>query len=203
MWRLLCGSRLVRFAVFCAAVMPPSQGLGERPVRLAYTRESSERRHRRRVALYRLQAAVQEARSELAATRRRIVEEVRRRQELQHQVEEVERARQAGAGGGYWVPAAVQQHFNRVVTQGSVVDVGNSVAAGMGLVCVCMYVCVCVCVYGGHIPAAVSETRATADSTAPPATSTRIGSFLPIYCNLRDFNLFSATSFLDDEWARR
>ncbi|GLC39021.1 hypothetical protein PLESTM_000827900 [Pleodorina starrii] len=51
-----------------------------------YMRESSERRHRRRVALYRLQAAVQEARSELAAARRRVSEEAVRLEGLQRLV---------------------------------------------------------------------------------------------------------------------
>ncbi|GIL89301.1 hypothetical protein Vretimale_11148 [Volvox reticuliferus] len=31
-------------------------------------------------------------------------------------------AGQAGVAGSYWVPSAVQQHFCRVVTQGSAVD---------------------------------------------------------------------------------
>ncbi|GLC39022.1 hypothetical protein PLESTM_000828000 [Pleodorina starrii] len=30
--------------------------------------------------------------------------------------------RQAGAAGSYWMPTAVQQHFSRVMTQGSAVD---------------------------------------------------------------------------------
>ncbi|GIL44271.1 hypothetical protein Vafri_1781 [Volvox africanus] len=88
-----------------------------------YVRESSERRHQRRVKLYRYQAAVQEARSELAAARRRVSDETHRLEELQSQIAELERARQAGIAGSYWVPSAVQQHFSRVVTQGSAVDV--------------------------------------------------------------------------------
>ncbi|GIL44270.1 hypothetical protein Vafri_1781 [Volvox africanus] len=41
---------------------------------------------------------------------------------LSTQIAELERARQAGIAGSYWVPSAVQQHFSRVVTQGSAVD---------------------------------------------------------------------------------
>ncbi|GFR42818.1 hypothetical protein Agub_g3774, partial [Astrephomene gubernaculifera] len=88
----------------------------------SYLREASERRHRRRVALYRLQAALQEARADLSAARNRMAEEASRLQRLQAQAADVERARQAGAVGSFWVPAAVQQHFNRVVTQGSAMD---------------------------------------------------------------------------------
>ncbi|GIL89303.1 hypothetical protein Vretifemale_17132 [Volvox reticuliferus] len=36
--------------------------------------------------------------------------------------EETTTSRQAGVAGSYWVPSAVQQHFCRVVTQGSAVD---------------------------------------------------------------------------------
>ncbi|GIL89309.1 hypothetical protein Vretimale_11148 [Volvox reticuliferus] len=63
-----------------------------------YVRESSERRHQRRVALYRYQAAVQEARSELSNARRRISDEARRLEGLQRQVAELDRARQQMAG---------------------------------------------------------------------------------------------------------
>ncbi|GLI60215.1 hypothetical protein VaNZ11_002284 [Volvox africanus] len=98
------------------------RGSWQEKFKARYVRESSERRHQRRVKLYRYQAAVQEARSELDVTRRRISDETQRLEELRSQIAELERARQAGIAGSYWVPSAVQQHFSRVVTQGSAVD---------------------------------------------------------------------------------